>query len=322
MNKPLVSVTINSYNHEKFIQDTIRSIINQTYENIELIIIDDGSTDSTYQKILEMKEECIKRFTNVDFSVQENTGTCVALNRILKKAKGEYIAMIASDDLYKPEAIETEVSFLIDNPQYCLAVGDNEIIDAEGKICYWDNNKHIIYDKNKAFFKTFSEQFKRTAKNWFNTDKFGTYPTLRYCNYIPNGYVIRKSALDRMGEFTKEAPLEDWYMHLQLSKYGKYKSFNKILFSYRWHGTNTAANREKMIDMSIKTFDYETNILKTLDYSKVLPDVINTDKYGDLYSHFKINNIFEISKYVTFKNKITIIKLFNHIVYSKEKKLY
>ena len=63
MEKP-VSVIIPAYNHQNYVQDTIKSIINQTYQNIELIIIDDGSTDRTWQKILEMKADCEKHFKN------------------------------------------------------------------------------------------------------------------------------------------------------------------------------------------------------------------------------------------------------------------
>ena len=66
---PLVSVIIPAYNHEKFVQEAIKSIIEQTYQNIELIVIDDGSTDLTWQKILDIQEECNKRLSNVIFEI-------------------------------------------------------------------------------------------------------------------------------------------------------------------------------------------------------------------------------------------------------------
>ena len=111
MEKP-VSVIIPAYNHQKYVQDTIKSIINQTYQNIELIIIDDGSTDRTWQKILEMKADCEKHFKNAHFETKENEGTTRTLKKLLSLANGEYVYIIASDDIIKPSAIEKQVDFL------------------------------------------------------------------------------------------------------------------------------------------------------------------------------------------------------------------
>ena len=89
--KPLVSVLIPAFNHEKYIQQAIKSIINQDYKNIELLIIDDGSTDDTWNKIQEMKFLCIGRFVNIFFEKQKNNGVCTTLNRLIQKSNGEFI---------------------------------------------------------------------------------------------------------------------------------------------------------------------------------------------------------------------------------------
>ena len=112
---PLVSVLIPAYNHENYVQETINSIIDQTYQNIELIIYDDGSKDSTWNKIKELEEKCKKRFTNVYFETKENEGTCKTMNKLLDLAKGEYVIVVASDDMIKPNMIEKEVDFLSKN---------------------------------------------------------------------------------------------------------------------------------------------------------------------------------------------------------------
>ena len=114
-NSPLVSVIIPAYNHEKYVQETVKSIINQTYKNIELIIIDDGSTDNTWQKIQEIKEECEKRFKRVFFETKKNEGTCKTLTKLISLTQGEFVYLIASDDRAKPKAIEKEVAFLKKN---------------------------------------------------------------------------------------------------------------------------------------------------------------------------------------------------------------
>ena len=144
MYKSLVSVIVPAYNHEKYVQDTIKSIINQTYPNIELIVIDDGSKDLTWQKIQEIKEECEKRFVNIHFETKQNEGTCKTMNKLLSYANGDFIYLIASDDLAKPQAIEKEVEFLSKNPDYALCVGDNELIDANSTVGYWDKDRNFV----------------------------------------------------------------------------------------------------------------------------------------------------------------------------------
>ena len=151
--QPLVSVLIPAYNHENYIQETIKSIINQTYQNIELLIVDDGSKDSTYQKMQEMKKECEKRFVSVHFETKENEGTCKTLNKLLSLVKGNYLYIIASDDMAKPNAIEKGINFIEKNPDYALCVGDNEIIDSENKVCFWDKDRNILYENKRAVYK-------------------------------------------------------------------------------------------------------------------------------------------------------------------------
>ena len=259
MHTKLVSVVIPSYNHEKFIKSTISSIIEQTYPNIELIVIDDGSTDNTYKALSSCRSDCINRFTRVYFAKQEHMGTALTLNYLVENVQGEYILFIASDDLLKPNAIETFIDFLEQNQEYGLVVGNNEIIDSNGEKCFWDENRNIVYDKTKAIYKTFVDQLKNNAP-YFNDELFGTYKTLYRGNYIPNGYMVRKSLFDIIEPFTKEAPLEDYYLMLQLSKYTRFKYMDNVYFSYRWHEHNTIKNIEKIrviVLLNIEVFSWK-----------------------------------------------------------------
>ena len=112
MKKPLVSVIIPAYGHAHFIDETIDSALQQTYKNLELIIINDGSPDNIAEVIESRRSECEKRFTRFVFISRENKGLAKTLNQCLKEAQGEYVAITASDDKFEPEAIETLVSFL------------------------------------------------------------------------------------------------------------------------------------------------------------------------------------------------------------------
>lgn len=317
--KNLISVIIPAYNHEKYIQETINSIINQTYQNIELIIIDDGSKDATWQKIQEMKDKCEQRFSRVIFQTKENEGTCKTLNQLLSLAQGEYVYLIASDDLAKAQAIEKEVNFLNSNPKYALVCGDNEIIDCNGKICFWDKERNNVYDIKKAKYKTFSDYFQKVKKNKFTPNAFGTYSTLYINNYIPNGYLIRKSIFETIGYFTPEAPLEDYWLMLQISKYAKMKFIKEILFSYRWHDTNTIKNDEKIHKITRQTSEYEEKILSEIDETKVLPQVVTVKKHGVCYKKQGIPFIFQILLCKRQGKKIKIFKLFNIEIFSKLK---
>jgi len=297
-NLPLVSVGIPAYNHEKYIQKTIRSIIAQTYQNIELIVIDDGSEDSTWQKIQELKQECEKRFVRIDFSTQENCGVCKTSNKIKAKAQGEFIYSIASDDLAKPQAIEKQLDFLLKNKDYALAVGDNEIIDSEGKRAYWDNERNLIYDENKAKHKTFGSSLRAGKYPISNPEQFGTYENLLRGNHIPNGSLIRKSVFDEIGDFTPEAPLEDYWSMLQISKRAKLKYIDEVLFSYRWHGKNTAAQTERMEKMTEKTLEYEKN--KYIGNNRRLNDIL---RYRNCKILFRIPPVLTIYKKKKGKNR-------------------
>ena len=297
MSSSLVSVIIPSYNHENYVQKTINSIIEQTYKNIELIVIDDGSKDSTWQKIQEMKDKCEERFINVYFETKQNEGTCKTLNKLLSLAKGEYIYLIASDDMAKPRAIELGVKFLDKNPDYALAVGNNEIIDSNDVVCYFDKKQNLVYDKKKALFHTYAAFLQNKKTFRFISSDFGTYKTLYSNNYIPNGYLIRKSIFDKIGYFTPEAPLEDWWLMLQISKYAKMKYIDEVLFLYRWHQTNTMKNSDKMRNVTEKTRQYEETILKNIDEKEVLPDVLDVKKNGACYRKIGLPFLFQILSY-------------------------
>ena len=260
-NTPLVSVVIPAYNHEAYVQQTIRSIIAQTYINIELLVLDDGSKDATLVKMQEIKEECQSRFVSVWFHTHANGGTCATLNALLQQATGKYVYLIASDDVAKPQAIQRLVDILEADAQCVLAVGDNEFIDSAGNRVFKNSKKEVVADESEATYKTFAGQFGYNNLAKYLGEQFGSYESLLQGNYIPNGYLMRRDSLDQVGGYCVDAPLEDYYMALQLSKLGTMRFINEILFSYRLHNTNTAANTEHMLSLTRKTLLYESQLV-------------------------------------------------------------
>lgn len=256
----LVSVLIPAYNHEQYVQDTIRSIIAQTYKNIELLIVDDGSSDLTWEKINELKNECEARFVRVIFQRQENQGTCVTLNRLLEQTKGKYVFLIASDDIELPNGIQTLYGFLASNPDYSCALGDAYIIDSYSNICKVDEYQEMANDISKMQFDTLMESSKFFRKDiHFNEDCFITYANLIVSKFIPNGFLVKKIIFDKIGMYTQRAPLEDYWLFLQLSKYNKIKYIDIPLQCYRRHSSNTwsKSNLSRIKKMGYMTIFHE-----------------------------------------------------------------
>ena len=125
---PLVTACIASYNHEKYITEAINSLLQQTYPNIELIVIDDGSSDNSPQIIAELAKK-----HNFTFITQENMGVTKTLNKIISLAKGKYLTSLASDDIAMKERISIQVELLENNPQFDSCGGSFSYINDEGK---------------------------------------------------------------------------------------------------------------------------------------------------------------------------------------------
>ena len=112
---PLVTAILPSFNHRRFVEQSIRSVIGQTYANIQLIVVDDGSTDGSPELIRALAEEF-----EFEFVQQANAGLIETLNRAKKRVRGKYVALTASDDYWHLEKTARQVRFLQENPDYAL----------------------------------------------------------------------------------------------------------------------------------------------------------------------------------------------------------
>jgi len=132
--KPLVSIITPTYNSEKYINETLLAVINQTYNNIEYIIIDGGSTDNTL-KIIERYRSKISKIIS-----EPDNGLSDALNKGFTIAKGEICTWIGSDDILYPCAVETAVPHFIQNSNLGLSFSNIETIDERGSITNYYNS--------------------------------------------------------------------------------------------------------------------------------------------------------------------------------------
>ena len=218
---PLVSVVITCYNHEKYIEKSVFSVINQTYQNIELIVVNDGSTDNS-EKILNSLASTHK------FHVihQQNTGLSGATNTGLQAATGKYIALLDSDDLFLPDKLDKQVAFLESHPDIAICGGNMIIIN---------DNEELSAPRR---FPTYREL-------GFD-DIF-----LERLDVIPaSSAMIRKEVIDKTGGFdTTLRLIQDRYFWLKATAAGfKIAGMKDLLIYYRKHDTNIHNNHQAMTE--------------------------------------------------------------------------
>lgn len=134
MEKPLVSVICLCHNQERFVESAIQSVLNQTHPNVQLIVVDDASTDNSVNFI----KSIIQAYPGIQFlALTENLGNCKAFNRGLTLAKGSFIIDLAADDVLLPGRIEKGVQVLLEKGErYGVHFSDAEIMDEYGKHLY------------------------------------------------------------------------------------------------------------------------------------------------------------------------------------------
>lgn len=235
--QPLVSIVIPCYNHEKYVQESIQSVIEQDYDNIELIIIDDGSSDNSVTKIKEMIQVCQKRFKRFEFRHRPNKGLCATLNEALAWCEGEFFSALASDDIILSHKVRVQVDHLNAN-ESCVAVfGKANLINENSLVVGQNNNK-----AGKLFFKDIM---------------------LVKSSVCAPTQMIRLDKLKATGGYQKKFYIEDFYMWLKLTENGEYlESITDVLAQYRRHDSNISSQLKKMHLGRVEIINqYKTHIL-------------------------------------------------------------
>jgi glycosyltransferase involved in cell wall biosynthesis len=225
-NNLLVSIVVPSYNHKKYIKETILSILNQTYKNIELIVIDDGSSDGS----IELLQDLQKNYS-FQLIVRENKGLIKTLNEGLNLANGKYFCVVASDDIFLSNKIEVQVALMEKNTQYAFCFSKMNIIDDNSKFVKHLKAKHA--QSGDVFYKLY-------ARN------FVTAPSV----------MLRRDILLEMGGYSDQFKVEDYPLWLKISKKYKVGFINEYLVNYRIHGQNMSSRMYAMIKETEKILDY------------------------------------------------------------------
>jgi len=217
MKSESVSVIIPAYNASAYLGQAIESVLAQTYQNFEIIVVDDGSTDETPQ--------IIERFGKAVQSIhQSNQGLSGARNTGIRNSNTEIIALLDADDLWEPEFLESMMDLLQKNPHAAGVYSGFQYIDATGRILGKPSLKVVHPDD---FYQSLL-----TGGNWL----------------VPSAVVLRKSHVYEVGLFDEEiGPVADTDLWEKLSRTGLLMGIPKALVQYRRHGSNMSNDPERMV---------------------------------------------------------------------------
>jgi len=210
-----------AYNAEKYIAEAIESILSQTYQNLELIIIDDCSTDNTW--------ELIRKFRNKDKRIQvfqnnENLYIAENRNKLLTKSQGKYIVWQDADDVSLPDRIEKQVQLLESDRSIGIVGG------------------YLLFYQDKKFTST---------RKYDQNDKELRSKIFRYSPVAQPAAMIRKECFDKVGLYNpKYPPAEDIDMSFRIGNYYKFANVSQPVIMYRQYAESATFQRLKKIELS------------------------------------------------------------------------
>lgn len=233
---PLVSIIMPVYNAEKYLELTIESILNQDYPNIEILIIDDCSTDNSYSILKKYTDTRIKLSKN-----ETNIGYVKTLNNLIKASNGFFIARHDNDDISKSNRIRLQVNYLLKNLNVDVC-GSNFNVFGNKNIY---SNVPLTNEEIKCFM---------LLNNPI------CHPTVMFRSNIFKDHNFKYD--------TSFSPSEDYLLWYKISKETQLENLNESLLSYRWHSDNTSI-RQKEIQIS------KTNEIRNIILNETLGIILN-----------------------------------------------
>jgi glycosyltransferase involved in cell wall biosynthesis len=219
----LVSVIIPCYNYARYLGQAIESVLAQSYSHFEIIVIDDGSRDST--------AEVTTRYPEVRYVWQENQGLSAARNTGLRQSRGSYLIFLDADDLLLPDALEIGLNCLKERPDCAFVSGHSRSIREDGSLLK-EYPQYPIGDNH--------------------------YLALLQGNYIgvPATVIYRRAALETIGGFDTSLPVcEDYDLYLRLAQKFPLYRHAQVVAEYRRHGANMSGNITLMLKTGLAVLD-------------------------------------------------------------------
>jgi hypothetical protein len=222
---PVVSICIATYNHAGFLPRCLDSILAQTFQDFEMVIVNDGSTDNTHQILMDYQErypEKVRYFWHPGFA---NKGISATTNRAIQEARGKYIAFIGSDDTWHPEKLELQVALLEQHPEYGYVYSYAELIDE------WDHVLPGLYGVD------------------ITHDSNPTGRMIIFCHQPAMTVVLKRNCLDEIEWFDESLVYGDWDLMLRLTALWPAGFIDRPLACYRLHGKNISKGIDPEVDL-------------------------------------------------------------------------
>ena len=227
---PEVSVIIPAYNSARFLAESIQSVLQQTFVDLELFVIDDGSTDDTRQVVAAFESDPRVRYVH-----QQNRGAATARNRGITHSSGKYVAFLDADDLWSPEKLQKQVAVLQENSEIAAVHTASYLVQLDGQ------NREVSRCIQRR--PTFLEPT--------------LYEELLYRMVIigsASSVMVRREVLNQVGPFDEQTRISDRDMWQRIAEHYGFHSIDEPLVSIRKHQTNMTSNRVMIAENQLRYF--------------------------------------------------------------------
>lgn len=240
---PTVSAIIPCYNRERYIRRTVESVLAQTYDNIELVVVDDGCTDGSRAVL----ESFGSRLRILEHAGRENRGQSAGINLGLAATSGKYVGILDSDDIWLPDKIAEQVAFLETHAEFGLVYGNGEAVD---------ENERPLYDIYPAEHEELNEPGRVLLDCYF---------------LVPNNSLVRRDVLNRTGGFDETLrAAQDHDMAVRIAEVAKLAYVDRKWFQYRRHGASISRNGAdlrwrngfRILDKASRRYAYPGRVLR------------------------------------------------------------
>lgn len=240
---PLVSVLVPLYNHEHYIEECLDSIINDEYQNKELLVLDDGSTDNSAEVVRQWYVRNNNYFAGrFEFISRENRGISKTLNELIAKAAGDFIAFVSSDDFLLPGGVLKRLEYLLSHPDKMVVVSDYKVVDEHSKVTH-QSGVEELFDGRRRYLANQKLLAREIVFHW---------------SLAGPVYLSRRRFYEEFGGYNEALLVEDWDLCLRLVAADALGFVDFPCAAYRLHSSNVSRDPQSFARL-------DESIIKTVD---------------------------------------------------------